>query len=51
MESNKNLLTSVGISFAVSTFVVMVNNYFLYRHSCKKEQKQTVKQTEQNTTQ
>lgn len=35
MTKNSFLYTT-GISLAVSTIVVLVNNYILYRHSCKK---------------
>lgn len=31
-----SFLHTAGISLTISTFVVLVNNYILYRHSCKK---------------
>ena len=34
--TENSFLHTAGISLAVSTFVVLVNNYILYRHSCKK---------------
>ncbi len=34
--TDNSFLHTAGISLAASTFVVLVNNYFLYRHSCKK---------------
>ena len=37
MENSKSLLTTAGISLIVSTAVVLVNNFFVYRHSCKKQ--------------
>ena len=36
METSKSLLTTAGISLIVSTAVVLVNNFFVYRHACKK---------------
>jgi hypothetical protein len=38
MSLNKmpgGFLSTIGISFVVSTAVVLINNYFLYKHSCK----------------
>jgi hypothetical protein len=35
--NSRELLSTAGISLAVSTFVVFVNNYFLYRHCCPKQ--------------
>jgi hypothetical protein len=32
-------LSIIGISVVVSTAVVMLNNYFLYRHSCSRAKK------------
>jgi hypothetical protein len=34
----RDLLTTSGISLVVSSVVVLLNNYFLYRHCCKTEQ-------------
>lgn len=36
--NGRELLSTAGISLAVSSFVVLVNNYFLYRHCCPKAQ-------------
>ena len=36
METSKSLLTTAGISLLVSTAVVLVNNFFMYRHACNK---------------
>jgi hypothetical protein len=36
MENSKSRLTTAGISLLVSTAVVLVNNFFMYRHACKK---------------
>ena len=39
MSLNKmpgGFLSTIGISFVVSTAVVLINNYFLYKHSCKR---------------
>jgi hypothetical protein len=35
--NGRELLSTAGISLAVSSFVVFVNNYFLYRHCCPKQ--------------
>ena len=35
-SSTKSLLTTAGISLLVSSAVVMVNNFFVYRYHCKK---------------
>jgi len=34
-SSTKSLFTTVGISLLVSSAVVMVNNFFVYRYHCK----------------
>jgi len=34
----RELLSTAGISLAVSSLVVLFNNYFLYRHCCPKAQ-------------
>ena len=39
-----DLLSTAGISIAVSSFVVLVNNYFFYRHCCPKQDKKNVEQ-------
>lgn len=36
--NGRELLSTAGISLAVSSFVVLFNNYFLYRHCCPKAQ-------------
>jgi hypothetical protein len=35
MFEYRNLLLTTGVSFVVSSFVVLINNYYLYKHSCK----------------
>ena len=40
MTEYKSYLVTAGISLAVSSFVVFVNNIYLYKHACKKEQKE-----------
>lgn len=34
--TDNSFLHTTGISLAISAFFVLVNNYILYRHSCKK---------------
>ena len=36
--NGRELLSTAGISLAVSSLVVLFNNYFLYRHCCPKVQ-------------
>jgi hypothetical protein len=43
--NGRELLSTAGISLAVSTFVVLFNNYFLYRHCCPKSFAQPVAQS------
>jgi hypothetical protein len=37
MTEYKSYLVTAGISLAISSFVVFVNNIYLYKHACKKE--------------
>ena len=37
MSDYKPYLVTAGISLAVSSVVVLVNNFYLYKHACKKE--------------
>lgn len=39
LNLDNSQLTTIGISFVVSTFVVTINNLFLYYHSCPKADK------------
>jgi hypothetical protein len=36
MVEFKSYLITAGISFTVSSIVVLANNYYLYKHACKK---------------
>jgi len=37
MTDYNSLFVTAGISLAVSSLVVLANNFYLYRHACKKE--------------
>jgi hypothetical protein len=37
MSNYNSYLITAGISLAVSSVVVLVNNFYLYKHACKKE--------------
>lgn len=41
MFSN-SLVQSIGISLGISSIVVLINNYFLYKHSCKKKEERNL---------
>ncbi len=41
MTEYKSYLISAGISLVVSSFVVLANNFYLYKHACKKELKES----------
>lgn len=45
--NGRDLLSTAGISLAVSSLVVLVNNYFLYRHCCPKQNKKSDEQSSQ----
>lgn len=45
--NGRELLSTAGISLAVSSIVVLFNNYFLYRHCCAKGCAQPVAQVVQ----
>jgi len=52
--NTRDLLSTAGISLAVSSVVVLFNNYFLYRHCCatkcvKQSVQETARQTESVT--
>jgi hypothetical protein len=40
MPDYNSLFVTAGISLAVSSLVVLANNFYLYRHACKKELKE-----------
>lgn len=37
MTDYNSLFVTAGISLAVSSLVVLANNFYLYRHACKRE--------------
>ncbi len=37
MPDYKSYLVTASISLAVSSLVVLANNFYLYKHACKKE--------------
>jgi hypothetical protein len=41
MSEYKSLFVTSGISLLISTAVVLANNYYLYRHACKKTQSES----------
>jgi hypothetical protein len=40
MSDYKSYLVTASISLAVSSLVVLANNFYLYKHACKKELEQ-----------
>ena len=43
MPDYNSLFVTAGISLAVSSLVVLANNFYLYRHACKKQLEQKEK--------
>jgi len=42
--NGRDLFSTAGVSLVVSSLVVLVNNYFLYKHCCPKQNKEPEKQ-------
>ena len=44
-----DLLSTAGISLVVSSLVIIVNNYFLYKHLCPQQNKDKEEQSKEQS--